>query len=205
MCVNGYPPFSLWFNLLCKKRNRHIFLEEWLKPKEGIKCPSESIHLRAKVPLRIFFFPSNWFLTNGEHCELRYSHWILGDLKTACKLLPKKCKMEAKMGKHIYNLILKLHNFYIYMYVRYFCNVHNHVIISVWNDMAFKFLGCFVSSVSQWSGWSLLAHNSHWNLFATSHCRILWDYWEVFSMELQLLKSFWLKRKRVFSYEYHME
>lgn len=54
------------------------------------------------------------------------------------------------MGKRVYNnLIVKLHNFYIYMYVMYFCNVHNHVIISTWNDMTFKFLGCFVSSVSQ--------------------------------------------------------
>lgn len=47
------------------------------------------------------------------------------------------------------------------MYVMYFCHIHNRVIISIWNDMIFKFLGCFVSSVSQWSGWSLLACNLH--------------------------------------------
>lgn len=61
MCVNGYSPVSLWSSLLCKNRNRHIFLEEWLKPKEGIKCPSGSILLRAKVPVRTFFSPQTDF------------------------------------------------------------------------------------------------------------------------------------------------
>lgn len=58
------------------------------------------------------------------------------------------------------------------MYVMYFCHLHSHVIISMWNDMTFKFLGCFVSSDCQWSDWSLLACNLHRNLFATSHSRI---------------------------------
>lgn len=58
------------------------------------------------------------------------------------------------------------------MYVMYFCNVYNHVIISTRNDMTFRFLGCFVSTVSQWSGLSLLACNLHWNLFAAVPCSI---------------------------------
>lgn len=164
MCVNGCSSFSLWFNLLYKNRNRHIFLEEWLKLKEGTKCPLESILLRAKVSVRTLFFSSSWFLTNGEHHEWRYSHWIWGDLKTAaCKLLPKNCKMEAKMGKHIYNnLILKLPYFYIYMYLMYFCNAHKHVIILVWNDITFKFLGCFVSFLS-WQ--SACLHTTHTEIY----------------------------------------
>lgn len=73
--------------------------------------------------------------------------------------------MEAKMSKHTYNnLILKLHDFYIYMYIMYFCNLPNCVIISIWTNMTFKLLGCFVSCVSQWSVWSLL-HAAHIEIY----------------------------------------